>query len=291
MRFRLAYRPPYDWQRALAFLASRCIDGVEAVHGETYRRTVRWRAAGRELKGWLAMRPLPSRALVDVELSASLAGAIPAILQRVRDVFDLDCEPLEVQRALAAGPAPAPTGDGPMRLIGAFEGFELAVRGIVGQQITVKAARTIVSRLVALHGEPLDGAARAGPARLFPSAATIASLDEGEIAALGLPGARARSIRALARALADGALVLEPRAQAEATIAALQAIPGIGDWTAQYIAMRALCWPDAFPAGDLAVLRALGARTPAQARERAHGWRPWRAYAVMNLWTSTGGTT
>ncbi len=291
MRFRLAYRPPYDWQRVMAFLASRCIDGVESVRGATYRRSVRWRVADRELHGWLALRPLPSRALVDVELSASLAGAVPAILQRVRDVFDLDCEPLEVQRALAAGPAPVPQGNGPMRLIGAFDGFELAVRGIVGQQITVRAACTVVSRCVALHGEPLDGAARAGPVRLFPAIATIASLDEAEIAALGLPGSRARSIRALARALADGAIVLEPRAPTEATIAALRAIPGIGDWTAQYIAMRALCWPDAFPAGDLAVLRALGVRTPAQARERAREWRPWRAYAVMNLWTSTRGAT
>ncbi|MCO5107111.1 MAG: helix-turn-helix domain-containing protein [Burkholderiaceae bacterium] len=287
MRFRLAYRPPCDWQRSLAFLAARAIERVETVAAGTYRRTVRWPDGAQELRGWLAVRPMPSRALVEVELSASLAAAIPPILRRIRDVFDLDCEPGQVRSAL-----PERSGErAPMRLVGAFDGFELAVRGIVGQQVSVKAARTVVARLAERFGDPLDGAVPAGLERLFPAPATIAALDVAAIAELGILGRRAEAIRALARAIVEGRLVLEPRAPVDATIAALQAIPGIGDWTAQYVVMRALCWPDAFPAGDLAVLRALGARTPAQARERARKWQPWRAYAVMDLWASIGATT
>ncbi|MEZ5604657.1 MAG: Ada metal-binding domain-containing protein [Burkholderiaceae bacterium] len=287
MRFRLAYRPPCDWPRSMAFLAARTIDGVEVVGAGAYRRTVRWPVGAHDLRGWLAVRPVPSRALLEVELSASLAGAIPPILQRIRDVFDLDCEPAQVQRVVS-GPS---SGGGPMRLIGAFDGFELAVRGIVGQQITVKAARTLVGRLVERYGEPIDGGAPAGLERHFPAPARIAALEPASIAGLGIVGRRAAAIRSLAQAIAEGRLALEPRAPVETTIAALQAIPGIGDWTAQYIAMRALCWPDAFPAGDLAVLKALDARTPAQARERARAWQPWRAYAVMELWASMGATT
>lgn len=287
MRFRLAYRPPFDWQRSMAFLAARTIEGVEVVGAGIYRRTVRWQVGAHDLRGWVAVRPMPSRALLEVELSASLAGAIPPILQRIRDVFDLDCEPAQVQRVV---PGPS-SGGGPMRLIGAFDGFELAVRGIVGQQITVKAARTLVGRLVGRYGEPIEGVAPAGLERIFPAPARIAALEPSSIAQLGIVDRRAAAIRALAQAIAEGRLALEPRAPVDATIAALQAIPGIGDWTAQYIAMRALCWPDAFPAGDLAVLKALDARTPAQARERARAWQPWRAYAVMELWASTGATT
>lgn len=284
MRFRLAYRPPCDWKRSLAFLAARAIERVEVATGDAYHRSVRWQAGAQELRGWLGVRPLPSRALLEVELSASLATAIPPILQRIRDVFDLDCEPAQLQRVL---PARA-EGGAPMRLIGSFDGFELAVRGVVGQQVSVKAARTVIARLAERYGEPLEGAVPDGLVRIFPSPATIAALDVAAIAGLGIQPRRAEAIRALARAIVDGHLALEPRAPVEATVAALRAIPGIGDWTAQYIAMRALCWPDAFPAGDLAVLRALQARTPAQARERARAWQPWRAYAVMNLWASIG---
>ncbi|RPH67907.1 MAG: DNA-3-methyladenine glycosylase 2 family protein, partial [Burkholderiales bacterium] len=197
MRFRLAYRPPCDWQQVMDFLSARRIDGVESVGAGVYRRSVRWQAGERVLCGWLSARPVPSRALLEVELSASLAGAIPPILQRVRDMFDLDCEPAEVQRVVPAVPP-----RGAMRLIGAFDGFELAVRGIVGQQIAVKAARTIVSRMVARYGEPLDAATHAGVDRLFPDAATIAAIEAGEIAALGIVGSRARTIRSLAQAVA-----------------------------------------------------------------------------------------
>jgi AraC family transcriptional regulator of adaptative response / DNA-3-methyladenine glycosylase II len=127
-----------------------------------------------------------------------------------------------------------------------------------------------------------------GIARVFPTAATIAALDDAAIASFGLNARRARTIRLLAEQIAEGTLVLAPGAPVQATVERLLDTPGIGDWTAQYIALRALCWSDAFPAGDLAVLRALDARTPAQARGIASRWRPWRAYAVMNLWSSLG---
>ncbi len=287
MRFRLAYRPPCDWARSMAFLAARAIERVEVVRDGAYLRTVRWSCNGRESRGWLSARPVASRALLEVELSASLAAVIPPVLQRVRDVFDLDCEPESLRGVV---PARAVAG-APMRLIGSFDGFELAVRGIVGQQVSVKAARTVVARFAEHFGERIGAGAPPGLERLFPLPATIAALDVAAIAGLGILPRRAEAIRMLAAAVADGRIALEPRAPVEATVEALKAIPGIGDWTAQYIAMRALSWPDAFPAGDLAVLRALDARTPAQARERARAWQPWRAYAVMQLWSSLGATT
>lgn len=279
----LPYRPPFDWQRTLGFLAARCIGNVESVDAGSYLRSARWMAGAGADTGWLRMREAPGREALEVELSASLEAVAEPVLRHLRAIFDLD---LESPGPLAALPADTPMR-GPMRLVGTFDGFELAVRAIVGQQISVKAARTVIGRLVDRHGEPLDDAP-AGVTRVFPSAAAIAALDEAAIASIGMNVRRARTIRLLAAAIADGTLVLSPGAPVEPTVERLLATPGIGDWTAQYIAMRALCWRDAFPAGDLAVLRALGARTPARAREIARDWRPWRAYAVMNLWSALG---
>lgn len=287
----LPYRPPFDWQRTLAFLAARCIGNVECADGSSYLRSVRWdEAAGAPAGsaapsrvGWLRVCAATGRDALDVQLSTSLAPAADSLLRHLRAIFDLD---LESSLPLAALPAGTPMR-GPMRLVGTFDGFELAVRAIVGQQISVKAARTVIGRIVERHGEPL-GEAPAGIARVFPTAAAIAALDEATIASFGLSVRRARTIRVLAEQIADGTLVLAPGAPVQPTVERLLATPGIGDWTAQYIALRALCWSDAFPAGDLAVLRALDARTPAQAREIARDWRPWRAYAVMNLWSSLG---
>ncbi len=291
---RLPYRPPFDWQRTLAFLAARRIEHIESVDAVAYLRSARWgesadagaRAAnsdGSLRNGWLRVREADDRRALEVELSASLAAVADPILQHLRAVFDLD---LESSGPLDALPVGTPM-HGPMRLVGTFDGFELAVRAIVGQQISVKAARTVIARLVERHGEPLEHAP-AGISRVFPPAASIAALDDAAIASVGLNLRRAHTIRLLAEAIAGGALVLAPGAPVAPTVERLLATPGIGDWTAQYIAMRALCWTDAFPAGDLAVLRALGARTPAKAREIARDWQPWRAYAVMNLWSSLG---
>lgn len=288
---RLPYRPPFDWQRTLAFLAARRLGDVECTDAVSYLRSIRWgedanapaRAGVSSRTGWLRVRAAPGHDALDVELSASLAAVADPVLRHLRAIFDLD---LESSRPLAALPAGTPM-HGPMRLVGAFDGFELAVRAIVGQQISVKAARTVIGRIVERHGEPLRDAP-AGVARVFPTAAAIAALDEAAIASFGMNARRAGTIRLLAAQIAEGTLVLAPGAPVQPTVERLLATPGIGDWTAQYIALRALCWSDAFPAGDLAVLRALGAATPARAREIARDWRPWRAYAVMNLWSSLG---
>lgn len=286
LRFRLAYRPPYDWPRVLAFLAARRIVGVEMIDDRRYCRSVELHQGERVLRGWLMATPQPERALLEVDLSPSLAPAIPLVLQRVRHLFDLDCEPDEVMRGLPIEPSPA----GPMRLIGAFDGFELAVRGVLGQQVTVKAAHTLAARFAAAFGQPLDDAAApAGLTHLFPPPQVIAGVDPSAIAALGITRRRAQTLQLLAQRLTEGALRLEPRQPVEAVLAQLAEIPGIGDWTAQYIAMRALCWPDAFPAGDLAVLRTLNVKTVAQARDKARPWQPWRAYAVIDLWSRLPG--
>jgi len=287
----LPYEPPFDWPRTLAFLAARCIGRIECVGEAAYVRSVRWdesadapaSGAADSRTGWLRVRAARGRDALDVELSPSLAPVADALLRHLRAIFDLD---LQASLPLAALPAGTPMR-GPMRIVGTFDGFELAVRAIVGQQISVKAARTVIGRIVERHGEPLHDAP-AAISRVFPTAAAIAALDDAAIASFGLNARRARTIRLLAEAIAEGSLVLAPGAPVQPTVERLLATPGIGDWTAQYIALRALCWSDAFPAGDLAVLRALDAGTPARAREIARAWRPWRAYAVMNLWGAAG---
>jgi AraC family transcriptional regulator of adaptative response / DNA-3-methyladenine glycosylase II len=161
----------------------------------------------------------------------------------------------------------------------------MTVRAILGQQVSVRAATTLSGRLVARFGEPLD-TPHAETSRLFPSPETLAALTEDDVATLGLPGARARSLLAVARAVAEGSVRLDRHADVEATMAALEELPGIGPWTAHYVAMRALRWPDAFPASDLGIRKALGGLSAKETAERAEAWRPWRAYAAVHLWTS-----
>jgi AraC family transcriptional regulator of adaptative response / DNA-3-methyladenine glycosylase II len=203
------------------------------------------------------------------------------VLSRVKALMDLSCHPAEVNAVL--GPL-AERRPG-LRVPGAFDGFEVAVRAIVGQQVSVAGARTIAGRFAARFGDPL-----ATPfdslATLFPTAARVAELTPSAIAALGMPGSRAQCLLGLARALADGRISLSPSADVESTLAKLRELPGIGEWTAQYIAMRALAWPDAFPHADLGVMKALGVTSAKRALEAGEAWRPWRAYAVMHLWDS-----
>jgi AraC family transcriptional regulator of adaptative response / DNA-3-methyladenine glycosylase II len=279
--FDLAYRPPYDWDAMLAFLERRAITNVEAIAGRSYMRTVRVDAAKGPVAGWVAVSPSPRKNALRVTVSASLAGALPVVLSRVKHLFDLACRPDEIAAAL--GPLAA---DHPgLRLPGAMDGFEVAVRAILGQQVTVKAATKIAARFVVAFGEPIE-TPHAALASLFPRASTVAALDANDIAAQGVIGSRARAIVALAREVASGQLRLDPTAEVAITIAALEALPGVGPWTAQYIAMRALAWPDAFPHPDVAVLKAMQ-RSPAKAAAaHAESWRPWRAYAVLHLWKS-----
>jgi AraC family transcriptional regulator of adaptative response / DNA-3-methyladenine glycosylase II len=206
------------------------------------------------------------------------------VLSRVKALMDLACNPAEIAQALG----PLAKANPGMRVPGAFDGFEVAVRAILGQQVTVVAARTIAGRFAAEFGEPIE-TPFPSLARLFPSPERIAEVKPGSVARLGMPEARARTVIGLARAVAEDGLVLMPNADLEATLERLRAIPGIGEWTAQYIAMRALAWPDAYPHADYGVMKALGASDPKAALQAGEAWRPWRAYAVMHLWQSLKG--
>ena len=281
LSFDLAYRPPYDWDAMLAFLERRAIAGVESVERASYRRTVRVTTARGEASGWIAVAPSKRRAALRVTVSASLAGALPMALARVKHLFDLSCHPEEIGAALGALAANHPG----LRLPGAMDGFEVAVRAILGQQVTVRSATSIAARFTAAFGDPIE-TPHASLTTLFPRAATIAALVPTDIASRGVVRTRARAIVELAREVAGGKLRLDPCADVEATVAALDALPGVGPWTAQYVAMRALAWPDAFPHPDVAVLKAMKESRAAAALASAEGWRPWRAYAVMHLWKS-----
>jgi AraC family transcriptional regulator of adaptative response / DNA-3-methyladenine glycosylase II len=281
LHFELSYRPPYDWPAVSAFLGARAIAGVEAVEEGIYRRTARIVLDGRQQLGWIEVSPSRKKAALRVTVSAPLAKALPPVLSRVKALMDLACNPAEVAAALGAL-AKAHPG---LRVPGAFDGFEVAVRAIVGQQVSVAAARTVTGRIAAAFGDPVETPFAVLNAA-FPTAQRIAGLPYGQIARLGMPGARAKTILSIARAIADGKLELVPNADIEATLQRLRALPGVGEWTAQYIAMRALAWPDAFPHTDLGVMRALGEKNPRRVLERSEAWRPWRAYAVMHLWNS-----
>jgi AraC family transcriptional regulator of adaptative response / DNA-3-methyladenine glycosylase II len=281
LAFDLAYRPPYDWEAMLAFLARRAVAGVESVAGRRYRRAVRLERGGKAHAGWIEVAPSPRRSALRVTASASLAGAVPALLARVKSFLDLGARPDEIAAALGplAGAHPG------LRLPGAIDGFEVAVRAILGQQVTVAAAATLAGRFARAFGEPI-ATPHAGVEILFPTAARIASADAAQVAALGIVASRAKAIVALAREVGSGALRLEPSAPVEDTLAALGRLPGVGPWTAQYVAMRALAWPDAFPHPDVAVLKAMREKDGRRALARAEAWRPWRSYAVLHLWKS-----
>jgi AraC family transcriptional regulator, regulatory protein of adaptative response / DNA-3-methyladenine glycosylase II len=281
LTFELSFRPPYDWPAVSAFLAARAVAGVEAVEQGRYRRVARVRVDGGTHDGWIEAAPSPKKPALRVTVSASLARALPPVLSRVKALFDLACSPSEVAAALG----PLARRHPGLRVPGAFDGFEVAVRAILGQQVSVAAARTVAGRLAAAFGDPL-ATPFASIHRVFPSAARIAELPYGQLAQLGMPGARARTVVAIARAVVEGDLDLLPNADIDATLERLRALPGVGEWTAQYIAMRALAWPDAFPHTDLGVMKALGESDPRKVLAAGEAWRPWRAYAVVHLWQS-----
>lgn len=277
--FELAYRPPLDWEALMGFFAGRCIAGVDEVANGEYRRTLRFVANGVEHRGWIEARQVARKRTVRIAVSASLARALPAVLARAKRVFDLACDPAEVAAGLGELAEDRPG----LRLPGAFDPFEVAVRAVLGQQVTVRAARTLAARFVAAFGETIETPFES-LGRVFPTPERIALLDYGDIASLGIIATRAKTILALANRLVDGTLSLEPGGDAEAVIERLKTLPGIGDWTAQYMAMRAFGWPDAFPHTDYGVMKALGETNPRRVLAAAEAWRPWRAYAVMHLW-------
>jgi AraC family transcriptional regulator of adaptative response / DNA-3-methyladenine glycosylase II len=280
-RFLLATRAPFDYARLFAFFAARALDGAEQIEGRRLRRSLAVAGPdGTPRSGWIEVRPAARSAGIEVRIDARLAPALPRVLAACKHAFDLDCQP----DAVAAGLGELAAARPGLRLPGAFDGFETAVRTILGQQVSVKAARTLARRLLERFGAPID-TPFAGVSMLFPSAARLAAVAPAEIAQLGVIAARARAIVALARAVADGQITLAPHVDVEGTLDRLRALPGIGEWTAQAIAMRALHWPDAFPAGDVGVIRALKDKRAARIAQLAELWRPWRAYAVMHLWS------
>jgi AraC family transcriptional regulator of adaptative response / DNA-3-methyladenine glycosylase II len=280
----LAYRPPLDWDNLLTFLNHRTIEGVECVRQGRYRRGVRLERGGQVHRGWIEVSPAARRHALDVRVDGAMVKAIPQILAGVKRLFDLSCHPLDIASALG----PVAQGRPGLRVPGAFDGFEMAVRAILGQQITVKAARTIAGRFAEAFGDPVQ-TIFPEIRRLFPDPSRIVKCRESDIAQLGIVSQRARSIISLARAIVGGSLHLDPGANVEETVKGLMVLPGVGSWTAQYIAMRALSWPDAFPHTDYGVMKAMNEKNPVRVLAVAEKWRPWRAYAVMHLWASLGG--
>ena len=277
----LPYRPPYDWSAMLRFLADRAIDGVERVEGVSYQRSVRI-VSGHEFLGWIKIEPLPGKHALELRISPSLASVAPQVIARVQHLTDIHRDPEEVLSVLGALATP----NSGLRVPGAMDGFELAVRAILGQQITVRGARTLAGRFTAAFGQAIEAPMLNA---VFPKAADVARRRVATIAKLGVVVARAQAIIDISKVINDGTLDLRPGAPVEPNLAALRSIRGVGEWTAQYIAMRALAWPDAFPHSDLALCKALGGCSPKMALKMSEQWRPWRAYAVMHLWNSLRG--
>lgn len=290
---KLSYVAPYDWEAMIAFLAARTIAGVELVEPGRYRRTIGLDGVG----GTIEVKPAAGRDALAVTIRHPDVRALPSIVARVRRVFDLAADVTVINAHLASDPhfAALVAARPGLRVPGAWDGFELAVRAVLGQQVTIAAARRLASTLATLHGAALPAPlveASGGLTTLFPTATRLAAADLGT---LGMPRARAATLSALASAAAADARLFERASDLDAGIARLRALPGIGEWTAHYVAMRAMREPDAFPASDVGLLRAMAVRglrpTPVALAKRAESWRPWRAYAAQHLWTADAGAT
>lgn len=281
---RLAYRPPYDWPQVRDFLAARALPGVERVDERGYARTLAW-DGGQAL---VEVRPLDGEHALELRVRGAPPAALLQISSTARLAFDLAADPERIALAFRSDPLLGPLARRwpGLRIPGVWDPFECAVRAVLGQQVSVAAGRTFASRLVARAGRPVGGGAD-GLTRLFPSPRALAGAD---LDGLGLTRSRVGALRALARALVEGRL--DFRGPAERVTAALLALPGLGAWTAQYVALRSLGEPDAFPAADLVLRRgAANGGPPLEPRAleaRAEAWRPWRGHAALLLWRAAG---
>ncbi len=290
IKLSLGYRPPYRWDELLNFFAARAIPGVEAIRGGEYCRTVRLPDGnGAMVHGWLRVGHNPAKCLLTLTLSGTLLAVLPQTLARVRRQFDLDCAPDAVYAALSCmNDIRSGLCVAGLRLPGCFDPFEIAVRAVLGQQITVKAARTLADRMVKAYGTPLETNIE-GLTHLFPSPEEVIRLPfpiENCFGPLGVTGSRSRTILELARRIQNREIDLSYYACPEDTLRKLTAVDGIGNWTAQYIAMRAMGWTDAFLETDAGVKKAFSNRPGKEWLALAEAWRPWRSYAVINLWNS-----
>ncbi len=273
----LDFEPPYEWDTLIAFLAARATPGVEIVEPHRYRRAV---SVG-EAAGTIDVSVIEGRSALALDVRLDDPAAISHVVHRVREMFDVELRPSVLARHFAGDSLLAPRlGTRPgIRLPRAWDPFELAVRAVLGQQVSVRAATTLASRIATACGTPLDHGD--GLTRLFPRPF---QLRDAPLESSGVMPARARTIRALAAAVDEGRIVLDPAGDGHAVAASLTALPGIGPWTASYIAMRGFGEADAFPSGDLILQRAAGGCTARALEQRSQAWRPWRAYAVMLLW-------
>ena len=284
LNLRLAFRPPFDWAALLDFLARRALPGIDLIRDDSYCRVAGTPAA----PVWLRVSPVAERPELRLELHGADPRALPGLVRRARRVFDLDADPAAIVETLARAPeltAGVQRRPG-LRVPGGWDGFETTVRAILGQQISVAGARTLAGRLVQAHGAPCGPAPAGFEAldRLFP---TPEQLCDAPLERIGLPVARANTLRILASAVVRGEIDFSAAQRLDDFVERLTALPGIGPWTAHYVALRALGHPDAFPASDLVLRQVLGNGTPVSAREaerRAEGWRPWRGYATVHLW-------
>jgi AraC family transcriptional regulator of adaptative response / DNA-3-methyladenine glycosylase II len=279
--FRLHFRPPYHWQGMLAFLAPRTTPGVEIVENGAYRRTISLH--GRD--GHFEVSLDQTRPALIVRIEFGDPHSLFFIIERIRAMFDLTADWSAIVQNLRTDPVLATRveADPGLRVPGCWNGFELATRAILGQQITVKGATALTGKLVSSFGKTFSAAS--GLSHLFPPPEVLA---DGKLASIGMPGTRAETVRRLARAVCDGKIKFEGVVDSDAFLNQLCEIPGIGKWTAQYIAMRALGEPDAFPSSDLGLLRAMSLSNSRELEHRAETWRPWRAYAAMYLWEIFG---
>ncbi|MGG2396141.1 DNA-3-methyladenine glycosylase family protein [Pseudomonas sp. SH1-B] len=284
----LPYQPPLDWQQFHSHFVLRAIPGLESLSTNSYSRGFSIDGT----PGWFRVAPLPGQNALELRCRVSSPGHLDQLEQRVRRMFDLDSEPEIIARHLSGDALLAPLllGNPGLRLPVAFDPFEQAVRAIVGQQVTVKAAVTIVGRLVMRAGMPIETPQELGISRLFP---TPQALAEADLNGIGMPGKRVQCLQYFAARIADGSLHLNVEDGSAALIERLCALPGIGPWTAEYIALRAFGEADAFPASDLGLLKApiwgtegIDAR---RLKARAEAWRPWRAYAAAHLWHNYSG--
>ncbi len=282
----LPYQPPYDWDALLGFFRARAIEGVEVVTNDSYRRVV----AFGSVTGDVEVMHAPEHRAVRASIRISSLEYVPQIIARLRRQFDLGADPEAIAQVLSRDAllAPLVRARPGLRVPGGWDGFEVAVRAVLGQQVTVKGATRLAGRLVAALGSPVNAdLASAGLTHGFPRPECVRN---GALQGVGITGARAQTLSEIALAVQTNPRWLEAQVDLDQTVAALRRFRGIGEWSAQYIAMRALGESDAFLAGDLGLQRSLlelgQPLSPAATLARAEQWRPWRAYALLHLWNS-----